>query len=58
MNILIPLIFFMVVIGGIVGVIKNGWEVIWEYISSLLGLFIAFGFFSMRVDYAERRKEH
>lgn len=49
MNFLIPILFFLTIIGGIIGVIRGGLGEIWEYLVSLVGLFIAFGFFNMHV---------
>jgi hypothetical protein len=55
MNFLIPLMFFLTIFGCIVGVIRFGWGEIWEYLVSLVGLFVAFGFFNMYVDKSEKR---
>ena len=55
MNFLIPLMFFLTVIGGIIGIIRNGWGEIWGYLVALLGLFVAFGFFSMYVAKRESK---
>lgn len=49
MNFWIPILFFLIIIGGIIGVVQGGFSEIWEYIVSLFGLFVAFGFFNMYV---------
>lgn len=48
-NFFLPLLSFLTFFGGILGVILDGFNVIWEYAVTLLGLFVAFGFFNMYV---------
>ena len=48
-NLFIPILFFLTIIGAIIGVIRGGLGEIWEYLISLVGLFISFGFFNMHV---------
>lgn len=54
MNLFIPLLFGLTVLGGLIGVIMDGFGEIWEYIVALAGLFIAFGFFNMYLDKSEK----
>ena len=55
MNFLIPLMFFLTIIGGVIGIIRGGFGEIWEYLVALAGLFFAFGFYSIYVQKREER---
>lgn len=55
LNFFIPILFFMTILGGIIGIIRNGFGGIWEYLVTLVGLFIAFGFFNMYIAKSEKR---
>lgn len=54
-NFLIPAMFALTILGGIIGVIRHGFGEIWECLVALFGLFVAFGFYNV---YVERREKH
>lgn len=54
-NFLIPAMFALTILGGIIGVIRHGFGEIWEYLVALFGLFVAFGFYNV---YVERHEKH
>lgn len=53
-NVFIPYLGIFTIVGCVIGIIRNGWGEIWEYLLVLLGLFIANGFFYMRLDRLDR----